>query len=167
MPSKLQGADKLQQTFGEFSRAGVGRLARSTLGAGITVVKRYQVKAAPKGKTGETRASVGRRLVVSRRTAFVTAKSGINVGRGSKAKPQGRMPHAFLNAIGSRPRFRKRLVGRFSWVRRPTQSQLRTGSMPVNNFIAQAYSAAQPAAAAAMQAAGTKALAREANRAKK
>lgn len=168
MTSKLRGAHELQESLSDFRNNGVGRLARSTLGAGINVIKRAQAKAAPKGKTGETRASIGRNLKASRKAQFITAKSGINVGKKARAlqkiSAKGSNQHAHLVGGGSKPRYRKRIGGRFSWVRHPSPTQLRTGRMPANQFIVQAFNAARPAAAAAMEKTAAKGLEREAAR---
>lgn len=170
MANAIHGASELQATFVELRNNGVGRVARSMAGAGITVVRRYQVKAAPRGKTGAIRAAIGRKVSVSRKANFITAKAGINVGKKSKAAQafNGKLtaPHAHFVA-GTKPRYRKRIGGKFAWVKHPSPTQLSTGRGPVNNFIEQAYNAAKPAAAAAMEKAGRKALEREAARVKR
>lgn len=171
MTSKLRGAHELKESLSDFRNNGVGRLARSVLGAGINVIKRAQVQAAPKGKSGQTRASIGRNVKAGRKAQFITAKSGINVGKKSKAiqkiSGKGGDPHAHLVGGGSKPRYRKRIGGRFSWVRHPSPTQLGTGRMPASQFIVQAFNAAKPAAAAAMEKTAAKGLEREAARNRK
>lgn len=170
--SQVKGGAELQATLSEFGQKAAGRIARSVLGAGITAIKRHMVRNAPRGKTGATKASVGRRLVVSRRTGFVTAKAGVNVGKRSKAAQavggvKQVAPHAHLTALGTVPRFRRRIGGRFGYLRTPKPEQLSTGAMPASDWIGTAYTAALSDAQAAMEKAGQKAVARELARAKK
>lgn len=167
----IRGISLVQAAFADLGSAGVARVAKSTMGAGLAVLKRAEKKAAPKGATGQTRASIGSRVVVSRKAGFISAKTGIGVGKKKQTaetfSTRMNAPHAHLVALGTKPRYRKRLGGKFRYLKRPKRRQLSTGVMPANSFIQAAFNAARPAAAAAMERAAHKALEREMARAAK
>lgn len=144
------------------------RVARSAQGAKLTVINKAQKAAAPVGPTGNMKANVGKRNEKQKRTGIFEAKTGINVGKQSSKKRRGvkRAPHGHLVALGTKPRFRKALGGRFEYIRKPSREQLSTGTMPANPFIRTSTASALGAANAKAQTQATKALAREAKRAR-
>lgn len=133
------------------------RIAKSCLSAGLTVLARGMKKLAPVGETGALKASIGRRLEKGKRGGVFTAKAGINVGKISSkqaAKDLRRIakaPHSHLVALGTKPRTRKTIGGKFGYIKNPTSQQLSTGSMPSNEFVRIAYLASKSAVAAAMR----------------
>ncbi len=148
----------------DLARGGAARVANSMQAASTSAVVKAGRAAAPRGKTKETSQSVGKRVVQRNKAAgLIVSKIGINVGKHRKAEEVGvHEPHAHLVGMGSKPRFRKRIGGRFAYITRPTQDQLSTGTMPANDFIGQALATARPAMVAAMLNAGAKAMEREA-----
>lgn len=116
------------------------RIARSALGAGASVVRKEMRRNAPEGPTKNLKKSIGSRLVRNRRKFVVQAKTGINVGKRTKKQiatrgKTHRAPHGHLVALGTKPRVRNRIGGKFSWVTSPTRAQLSTGKMPANSFV--------------------------------
>ena len=144
-------------------------MARSTLGAGLTVINKAQRQAAPVGPTGNLKANIGKRNERNKRSGVFEAKTGIGVGKKSTKLRKGivNAPHGHLVALGTKPRTRKTIGGKFSYLKNPTQQQLSTGTMPSNPFIKQAYESARGNAQSRMKKAAEKSLAREAAKAAK
>jgi HK97 gp10 family phage protein len=158
----ITGLPELEKTLKNLADKTADKIARSALRAGVVVVAKAEKAAAPVGKTGQLKASIGSRVGKGRSGIF-QAKAGVNVGKRTKAKQaKGPMaPHAHLAALGTQPRLRKRLGGRFSNIKNPTPQQLSTGSGPANPFIRNAYNSARSRAMDAMSKQAAKTLARE------
>ncbi len=167
----LTGDKGLEATLAKLAGKEADRIAKSALGAGLTVIAKAQRKAAPVGKTGAVKASIGKRLESGKRGNSFTAKAGINVGKQSKKPKLTGMninaPHSHLVALGTAQRSRKTIGGKFSYITKPTEQQLSTGIMPSNPFIKVAYEAANGNAAEAMRKRAEKALAKAALKAAK
>lgn len=162
--SNIQGSTELNAVLKSLETNGIARVAKSVVGAGATVIRRNIAKMAPVGETGSVKKSIGRRVIKDRVSGLVSAKIGVNVGKRTKLKGR-HAPHAHMVAAGTRPRFRKRIGGRFAFIKNPTTSQLRTESTPANPFVAAGFSAGQAGAVAAMKKQFAKSLEREALRA--
>lgn len=143
---------------------GLARIATSMENAGLSGLAMAERRAAPRGKTKETSRSIGKRLTLKARGGIVAGVAGINVAKTATRKMNGNEPHAHLVGMGTVHRYRKRLGGKFAFIRRPTNSQLSTGVMPANQFIAAAVIAARPGILERMANRGQKALDREAAR---
>lgn len=158
MASELKGLNELQKnikTLGSTSFA--NRLAKSVLAAGGTVAVKEIKKAAPHGTTGQEEKSIGKRTEKNTKGGIITEKVGIGVG-----KPRsGYQPHVHLVALGTKPRFRRSIGGRFSYIKNPTTRQLSTGTMPANPFVREAFNRSRSAAIAAMNKRFEKKLAEE------
>lgn len=131
------------------------RISKTCLRAGMGEYRKEIRKAAPVGATKELRASIGARLERNKKTNVVSAKVGINVGKRTKRviAKRGkvhRAPHGHLVALGTKPRRRKRIGGKFASITNPTDQQLRTGQMTPNKFVSEASARAKPRAHAAM-----------------
>ena len=165
----LTGDKELEATLKKLADKSADRVARSVLGAGLTVIAKAMRNAAPVGKTGSVKASIGKRNQRNKRKGLFEAKAGVNVGKKKKqlSTAIATAPHGHLVALGTKPRFRKSIGGRFGYIKNPSQQQLSTGTMPSNPFIKQAYESARGNAAAAMKKRAEKALAREAIKAAK
>jgi HK97 gp10 family phage protein len=162
----LTGDKEIENTLTKLADKAADRVARNALGAGLTVVAKAMKQAAPVGKTGAVKASIGKRNEKKKRTGVMEAKAGINVGK--KTKQKGRFaPHAHLVALGTKPRQRKRIGGRFSYLKNPTPQQLSTGTMPANSFVRMAYESSRSAARTAMTIAAKRSLGREVAKARK
>lgn len=162
----LTGDKELEATLKTLADKAADRVARSVLGAGLTVIARAMKAAAPVGKTGAVKASIGKRNERKKRTGVFEAKTGVNVGK--KTKRKGKFaPHAHLVALGTKPRVRKTIGGKFGYIKNPSQQQLSTGTMPSNPFVKRAYETSRAAAATRMQIQSIKALEREAKKARK
>lgn len=151
----------------ELGNAGARRIANSMQAAGTTAAVKSARAAAPKGETKETSKSVGKRVIRRDKAGLIVSKIGINVGHRKASQVQKGEPHAHLVGAGTKPRFRKRIGGRFAYIRRPTPGQLSTGTMPALPFVPEAVSGAGTNIRAAMEKAGQKAVAREVARAAK
>lgn len=159
----LTGDKELEATLSRLADKAADRVARSALGAGLTVLVKAMRKAAPVGPTGNLRRSIGRRLESRKRSGRLIAKAGVNVGKGAVRK--GRTaPHSHLVAMGTQRRSRKRLGGQFAGIADPTPQQLSTGTMPANPFIRRATESSRSAVALAMRKRAEKKLAQEATR---
>ncbi len=137
---------------------GLARIATSMETAGLRTLVKTERGAAPRGKTKQTAASIGKRITLKARGGIVEGKAGVNVAKSKAQKTAKGDPHNHLVTGGSKPRYRKVIGGRFRSLRNPTRSQLSTGTMPGNDFINQAANAAVPAIINAMTTAGTKAV---------
>jgi hypothetical protein len=77
-------------------------------------------KAAPVGKTGMLKKSIGSRFQRASKGRPVVAKAGVNVGKKKKKEINTkRAPHAHLVALGTKARTRKRLGGKYAYITRP------------------------------------------------
>lgn len=124
------------------------RVAKSAIGAGLTVLRKAIRAAAPVGPTGNLKASIGRRLerATSRRRSV--GKAGINVGKqSSRSKEKVNAPHSHLVALGTKQRFHK--------------SGKSVGRMTPNPFVRLATVASTAAVSQAMHTRAAKALERE------
>src|SRR5262252_9297591 len=79
----VTGVKELDANLNALATSGATRASKAGLRAGLRVLEKAQRAAAPRGRTGAVAASIGSRMVNDRRTV-VTAKSGINVGRGKR-----------------------------------------------------------------------------------
>jgi len=167
----LTGDKELEAMLKSLADKAADKIAKSALGAGLTVIRKAIKKAAPVGPTGNLKASIGKRLEKGKRGGVMTAKAGINVGKKTKKEKttgiMARAPHAHLVALGTQRRSRKTLGGKFATIVNPTPEQLATGTMPANPFVKQAAESAMGAASIAMRKQAAKALAREAAKAKR
>lgn len=166
----ITGDKELEATLATLADKAADRVAKSALGAALTVAARAMKKAAPIGQTRTLRDSIGKRNERNKRNGIHTAKAGINVGKRKKKPDAGKVinaPHAHLVALGTQRRQRTKLGGLFAGIKNPTQEQLSTGVMPSNPFIKRAYEASRAVARTAAQRRAAKALAREAAKAAK
>jgi HK97 gp10 family phage protein len=167
----LTGDKEIEATLKALSDKSADKVAKSALGAGLTVIRGAIRKAAPVGKTGNLKASIGKRLEKGKRGKVFTAKAGINVGKKTKKEKttgvMARAPHAHLVALGTQRRSRKVLGGKFASITNPSAEQLTTGTMPANPFVNQAAASAMGAASLKMRKQAAKALAREVAKAAK
>jgi HK97 gp10 family phage protein len=157
----LTGDKELEATLKQLSDRHADRIAKSALGAGLGKIQAAIRKVAPVGPTGNLKAGIGRRLEKGNRGGKFTAKTGINVGKRKAGKTtKGPAPHAHLVALGTKPRTRKVIGGKFGFITKPTDEQLSTGTMPSNPFVKQAYQSSRSAAFAAMRKLAAKVLAK-------
>lgn len=167
----LTGVPELEATLKGLADKAADRVARSAIGGGLTVAAKRIRQAAPKGKTGALKKSIRSRFERRKGNRPPTAKVGVNVGKQKKTAEgmvkQIRAPHAHLVALGTRPRKRKQLGGKFATITQPTEQQLSTGTMPANPFVKKAFEAARPETMKRMAERAAKALEREAAKARK
>lgn len=183
----LTGVKEIERMLRRLSDKQGDRIAKATISAGLTVLTKEIRAAAPVGETKALRKSIGRRIS-SKTAKKYEAKAGINVGKRtteSKRKPGTRIlkrrnakqarrtgksalaPHGHLVALGTMPRHRNNIGGKFGYLASPTQSQLSTGVMPANNFVKRATNSSRGKVKAAMAAAAKRGLEREAERARR
>jgi hypothetical protein len=158
----LTGVTELDNVLRQLQGPAANRIAKAALRAGIRAVAKGIYAAAPLGKTGRLRASIGSRLMTYGRQGMVNAKAGIDVGKTSATRMTYHAPHGHLVALGTKPRWRKRLGGKFAFMLSPTSKQLRTGEGPPNDFVRRGYAASYPAVLANMHLAAKKQMAKEA-----
>lgn len=164
----LTGDKELERTLKRLEDKVADRVAKSALGSGLTVMAKAIKQSAPVGNTGALKASVGKRNLRNRRKNIHEAKVGINVGKVSKkqkAEGTARAPHSHLVGLGTGPRTRKALGGKFAFIRNPTAQQLSAGSMPKNPFVKEAVRSAMGSVSVKMKSQAAKTLSREAARA--
>ena len=161
----ITGVPELEAVLSKLADKAADRVARSAIGGGLTIAAKRIKQAAPKGKTGAIRKSIKSRFKRAQGGRAPSAKIGINVGK-QKKTAEGfakriKAPHSHLVALGTKPRKRKRIGGKFAFLREPTDQQLSTGAMPANPFLKQAFEAARPETMQRMRERAAKALARE------
>jgi len=155
----LTGDKELDAALEQLGTKVGNRIARASIRAGVAVLKR-EIKKRAKGTVKD---HIGSKVKVLKSSKKLVAKAGVNVGKAGKIDTPG-PPHAHLFAIGSKKRTRKRIGGRFAYLKRPTSAQLRTEAMPGNQFVDEAASASQGQVKTAMHAAARKSLEREAKK---
>lgn len=136
------------------------KLAKYALQAMASKLAAAIRKEAPVGPTKNLKKLVGSRVVLTK-DGIITAKVGLNVGK-KTVKRKGRLaPHAHLVALGTEPRFRQTIGGRYGFYKNPTQQEMRTGVMPANPFVRFGVASGMSSARAAMMKNATKNLAKE------
>lgn len=114
------------------------KVARKALSKAGTVVARAVRKLAPKGK-GQTsdgrqrphlKQTIKKSLVRANRAGFASIRIG------PEAK---KAPHAHLVEFGTKERTRKRIGGRYGFIKNPTSEQLRTGRTPERSFVRKGF----------------------------
>lgn len=150
MDYEFTGEKELEKILKTMSGRAAERISSAALSGGLTVLRREMRKAAPVGKTGQLKKSIGSRNEKNKRNGIRTAKAGINVGRTRKTTV--RAPHGHLVALGTKERF--------------TKSGASRGRVVANGFIQSATSAAQGQLTAAMVKRAKKTLERELRKAK-
>lgn len=164
----ITGDVELEKTLAKLADKAADRVARSAIGAGLTVMKGAIKKAAPVGKTGMLKKSIGSRFQRASHGKPVVAKAGVNVGKKKKKEVNTkRAPHAHLVALGTKARTRKRLGGKYAYIQDPSPAQLSTGSVTANEFVKFAASSARGRMAAKMKERAAKTLAKEAAKARR
>lgn len=174
----MTGVEELQAKLQDLAYAGASRASSKGIRAGLKVLENAQKAAAPVGKTGALKASIGSRFLKVRK-GFTTAKAGINVGRkrtkvGVEAKGRDKKyaPHSHLVALGTQPRWAGVKYGRVKVGRNKsryapekdtlTGKRVRyTGIMPANPFIRNSSQAAEGKAIEAMKQATLDGIAKE------
>jgi len=172
----LTGDEELERMLKHLADRTADRIARSALGAGISAIAKDLRKAAPKGPTGNLKASIGRRMDKPRGKNAASAKAGLNVGKQTakkqaqiKLRSGGRVmaPHAHLVSLGTKQRTRTRLGGRYASIAEPTGQQLSTGTMPANDFVRRTVTANMSKFVAAMRKQAASRLESEAAKARR
>jgi len=180
----ITGDKELEATLKGMADKAADRVARAALGGALSTVTKEIRSKAPVGKTKNLKTSIGSRFEKGSKRNAPVAKAGINVGKRTSARAkklieklgQGMVaPHSHLVGLGTKQRIRKRIGGRFASQANDNLSQnltidqakLTTGTMPSNPFVKQAYEAANSKMGAAMRKRASKALDREAAKAKK
>lgn len=160
----LTGDKELDAALNELAVRTANKIAKAALRGALTVLTNNIKRAAPLGKTGALRASIGKRFETAKRAGTVTAKAGVNVGKRKKTQDKTHAPHSHLVALGTALRKRKRIGGKFGWIKKPNDRQLQTGEMPANEFVRLAVAASQSEMKNTARKAAQRALEREANR---
>lgn len=155
----LTGDKELDDALKQLGTTLANRIAKTSIRAGVRVLQ----KAIKDRAKGTVKDQIGSKVKVLKSSKQLIAKAGVNVGNAGKERTPG-PAHAHLFAIGSQKRFRKRIGGRFAYLKRPTSRQRRTEKMPSNKFVDEALSASQGQIKTAMHAAARKSLIREADK---
>lgn len=124
------------------------KVAKAALSGGTSELAKGIKKEAPKGPTQNLKKSIKGRFDKSKGGKYITAKAGPNVAKQKQTADgmnrRGRAPHSHLVALGTKPRTRKRIGGKFAYLKHPTRQQLSTGVMPANPFVRLGAAKAQP-----------------------
>lgn len=163
----IVGDLQLEATLKHLADKSADKIAKSAIGAGLTVLVKAMKKESPVGATTAVKNSIGRRFEKNKRTGVVTAKAGVNVGKRKKNQIGRAAPHSHLVILGTKARRRKTIGGRFAFIRNPTDAQLSTGSGRSNPFVRRSVSASTTAVAQAMHKKASAKLIIEALAAKK
>lgn len=161
MTQTTKGLDALRTTLDALGGKVASAVGAASMRAGLKVVAAGIATAARiHKKTGLLEESIGSRFKRKSGGVLVAAKAGVSVGkkRGSNGR---RARHSHLIALGTEPRFRKRIGGRFAYIKNPTQRQLRTESTPADDFVKRGFAASESGMVSAMADTATKTLARE------
>lgn len=134
----ITGDAELEAALRSLADNAADKIAKSAIGAGLTVLVNAMRKEAPVGATGAVKKSIGKRFERNKKTGLVTAKAGVNVGKRTSNKIGREAPHSHLVILGTKRRKRQTIGGRFGFIRNPTDEQLSTGSGPENPFIRRA-----------------------------
>lgn len=160
----LTGEKELDNALNELSVTTANKVAKASVRAGI----RQITKAVKANAKGSIKDAVGEKFKAFRKGSRIDAKAGINVGKaGKREDPKGKKPVAVAYVVGTPKRFRKRLGGKFAYIKKPTSRQLRTNQMPANPIVQEGASEARPAVKTAILTAAKKALEKEAARIRK
>lgn len=121
------------------------KVVRKALSKAATPILSAMRKLAPKGpgKTsdGRERPHLKQTLKKSLVRANRAGLASIRIG------PEARKaPHAHLVEFGTKERTRKRLGGRYAFIKNPTAEQLRTGRTPERSFLRKAFQQQRTAA---------------------
>jgi hypothetical protein len=171
MQATLTGVKEIDQAIRKLSSKEGDKVAKAAISGGLAELAKSIKKEAPKGATGTLRKSIGKRFERQKGQKLVTAKAGVNVGKQKKTaesmngKP--RAPHSHLVALGTQPRTRKKIGGKWSYITDPTDKQLSTGVMPSNPFVRLGTSKAQSKILGKMTKNAAKAMERQALKARK
>lgn len=139
---EITGDKALAKKLASLDKKMESRGASAAVSKGITVIAKKARQLAP---TKVQKRSIGTRN--KKVKGQPEAKVGVNLGKkGAKRKPQA-VP---LTASKGRMRFRKKIGGKFAFIKEPTKQQLRTGVLPGSDFVTQATVAAWADAKAAM-----------------
>ncbi len=155
----LTGFKEFDAKLRQFEAKAASRISRNTLGAGARLVQKEIKKEA----TPVLKPTIGMRNERGRKSGRIEAKVGVNVGKRSRTKAKRWAP---LMVLGSQPRTRKTIGGRFAYIAKPTAAQLSTGRIKENQIVRRGYSAAQGSLPSVMRKAFNKSLAREVAKAK-
>lgn len=161
----ITGDKELEANLRKLGDRIADKVAKSAIRGMMTATASGIRKEAPVGKTRGLRKSIGSRLEKGRRGRSPTAKVGVGVGKqrktAAKLNKRATAPHRHLVALGTVARTRKRIGGRFSYLRNPTAEQLSTGIMPANPFVKRGVAASRSKAAASSRRRAQKTLAKE------
>jgi hypothetical protein len=117
------------------------RIIKAGLGSGLNRIRTAIRKEAPKGVHGGIKAAIGRQVKRGKQPGVWFAKAGVNVG--VKKGGAKRAPHGHLVALGTEPRFREHIGGKFAYLDKAAQAgrpwMLSTGTMPENDFVGRGY----------------------------
>jgi hypothetical protein len=149
----ITGDRELEKTLKTLADKAADQIARSAIGAGLTVMKGAIKKAAPVGNTGMLKKSIGSRFERAKKGRPVVAKAGINIGKRKKNRPHKVAigPHAHLIALGTDDRIRNRIGGKFAYLKNPTPRQRFTGRVTPNGFVKAATLSSTARVAAVMK----------------
>lgn len=150
---KIEGYSELRARLKQFDDKVGRKIARTTLGVGLRVAQRAMQSVVPK----DVKPSIGTRNGRTSKARY-EAKVGVNVGRRFGSTKFKRWAPAIV--LGSRFRTRKRLGGRFAYIKNPTQAQLSTGQIAPHPIMG-AFAAASGKINSAMNKAFDKAVAKE------
>lgn len=124
--SLLTGHAALDAKLKQMGKRGTG-IAKKGFSKCMTVLVKDMRRRAPKGKTKQTKKSIGKRFVKQRKSDEVIAKVGVNVANKPPELKRSQAPHAHLVGMGSKERFK--------------QNGQSTGTMPKNSFVRQSVMA--------------------------
>jgi hypothetical protein len=157
---RMTGIKEFDDKLKQMERKASNRIATQVLKAGA----RKAVKAIQNVSPEWMKDGIGSNVGTNKRKDVFEAKIGINVGKRSKKKAKA--DWAAAQVLGTVKRTRKTIGGKFSYITRPSESQLSTGQEKAKGVVKQGMTAAQSTIQAAMKDKFNKALAKEVAKAK-
>lgn len=171
MQATLTGVKEIDAVIRKLSSKDGEKIAKAAISGGLSELAKGIKSEAPVGPTKNLKKSIKGRFNKSKGGKFISAKAGPNVAKQKQTADgmnrRGRAPHSHLVALGTQPRTRKKIGGKFSYITRPTNKQLSTGVMPANPFVRVGAAKAQSKILPRMTKNAAKAMERQALKARK
>ncbi len=165
-PVTLSGLTQFERNLIKLATSIPDRVMIASAKAAVRVVaKGIKAAAAPHKKTGGLFRSIGGRAAKRIDGTISTAKAGVGLGKLTKRQKEkgvSKGRHGHLVGLGTKPRQRVKIGGRYAVIKRPTPSQLSTGTMPADDFVKRGYVSSYSEMQSAMATAATTTLTREA-----
>lgn len=139
----IQGADELDRRLKRLGRKDRSTAMRRARAKSLTVIRKGIVAEVPVATTPghsakSIKRSIGTRNKKSKRSGEQESKAGVKVGKKRKSVA----PHAHLIALGTKPRVRKSIGGKFAYLERGLfggPKSRSTGAVRPDDFVGRGF----------------------------